>query len=146
MYTIKDLYDLDHTLAKDYLSQFTYPWEALKGIKDMILQLGPTLGDDYEEVNGVLSKDGSTSYETNPLKVDTDEDGLNDDIEIKLGLDPTNFMTDGMTPDNERKIDEALQNSLLNEEYKQKLKDYANMMKKKIEEEKKRMKSEMEKM
>ena len=32
MYTIKDLYDLDHTLAKDYLSQFTYPWEALGGI------------------------------------------------------------------------------------------------------------------
>ena len=51
MYTIKDLYDLDHTLAKDYLSQFTYPWEALKGIKDMILALGATLGDDYEEVS-----------------------------------------------------------------------------------------------
>ena len=50
MYTIKDLYDLDHTLAKDYLEQFTYPWEALKGIKDFILELGPTLGDDYEEV------------------------------------------------------------------------------------------------
>ena len=46
-----DLYDLDHTLAKDYLSQFTYPWEALKGIKDMILALGPTLGEDYEEVS-----------------------------------------------------------------------------------------------
>ncbi|MCR5653865.1 MAG: UDP-N-acetylglucosamine pyrophosphorylase [Ruminococcus sp.] len=51
MYTIKDLYDLDHTLAKDYLSQFTYPWEALKGIKDFILELGPTLGDDYEEIS-----------------------------------------------------------------------------------------------
>ena len=51
MYTIKDLYDLDHTLAADYLSQFTYPWEALKGIKEMILQLGPTLGEDYEEVS-----------------------------------------------------------------------------------------------
>jgi NDP-sugar pyrophosphorylase family protein len=50
MYTIKDLYDLDHTLAKDYLLQFTYPWEALKGIKEFILQLGPTLGEDYEEV------------------------------------------------------------------------------------------------
>ena len=50
MYTITDLYDLEHTLAKDYLSQFTYPWEALKGIKDFILALGPTLGDDYEEV------------------------------------------------------------------------------------------------
>ena len=51
MYKITDLYDLDHTLAKDYLSQFTYPWEALKGIKDMILALGPTLGEDYEEVS-----------------------------------------------------------------------------------------------
>ena len=51
MYTIKDLYDLDHTLAKDYLMQFTYPWEALKGIKELILQLGPTLGEDYVEVS-----------------------------------------------------------------------------------------------
>ena len=51
MYTIKDLYDLDHTLAKEYLLQFTYPWEALKGIKELILQLGPTLGEDYEEVS-----------------------------------------------------------------------------------------------
>lgn len=50
MYTIPDLYDLDHTLAKDYLSQFTYPWEALKGISDFIFQLGPALGNDYEEV------------------------------------------------------------------------------------------------
>ena len=51
MYTIADLYDLDHTLAKEYLSRFTYPWEALKGIKDLILALGPTLGDDYDEVS-----------------------------------------------------------------------------------------------
>ncbi len=52
MYTIKDLYDLDHTLAKDYLSQFTYPWEALKGIKDMILELGKTLDpNEYDEVS-----------------------------------------------------------------------------------------------
>ncbi len=52
MYTIKDLYDLDHTLAKDYLAQFTYPWEALKGIKELILQLGPTLDpEEYEEVS-----------------------------------------------------------------------------------------------
>ena len=51
MYTIKDLYDLDHTLAKDYLLGFTYPWEALKGIKDLILKIGPTLGDEYTEVS-----------------------------------------------------------------------------------------------
>ena len=52
MYTINDLYDLEHTLARDYLAQFTYPWEALKGIKDFILELGPTLPkDEYEEVS-----------------------------------------------------------------------------------------------
>ena len=49
MYTIKDLYDLERTLAAEYLAQYTYPWEALKGIKDLILQLGPTLGEEYEE-------------------------------------------------------------------------------------------------
>ena len=52
MYTIEELYDLDHTLAGDYLRQFTYPWEALKGIKDFILQLGPTLDpEEYKEVS-----------------------------------------------------------------------------------------------
>ena len=52
MYKIADLYDLDHTLAADYLRQFTYPWEALKGIKDFILTLGPTLDkEEYEEVS-----------------------------------------------------------------------------------------------
>ena len=52
MYTIKDLYDLDHTLAKDYLAQFEYPWEALKGIKEFILELGPTLDpSEYGEVS-----------------------------------------------------------------------------------------------
>ena len=44
MNTIQNLYDLNHTLAAEYLAGFTYPWEALKGIKDMILALGPTLG------------------------------------------------------------------------------------------------------
>ena len=52
MYTIKDLYDLDHTLAKDYLSQYTYPWEALKGIKELILEIGSKLPkDEYDEVS-----------------------------------------------------------------------------------------------
>ena len=48
---INELYDLTHTQAADYLSGFTYPWEALKGIKDMILALGPTLGEDYTQVS-----------------------------------------------------------------------------------------------
>lgn len=52
MYTIHEMYDLDHTLAKEYLSQFTYPWEALGGIKDMIISLGESLSkDEYDEVS-----------------------------------------------------------------------------------------------
>ena len=51
MYTITDLFDLSHTLAKDYFSAFTYPWEALPGIKDMIVKLGETLDkEQYAEV------------------------------------------------------------------------------------------------
>lgn len=51
MLTISDLYDLDHTLAGEYLKGFTYPWEALKGIKELIVSLGSNLGDDYEEIS-----------------------------------------------------------------------------------------------
>ena len=40
---ITDLYDLEHTKAADYLRGFTYPWEALAGIKDLILSLGASL-------------------------------------------------------------------------------------------------------
>ena len=41
--TITELYDLTHTIAADYLRQFTYPWEALKGISDLIIALGQKL-------------------------------------------------------------------------------------------------------
>lgn len=44
---INQLFNLEHTLAKDYLAGFRYPWEALAGIKDLICRLGATLGDDY---------------------------------------------------------------------------------------------------
>ena len=43
------LFDLSHTIAGDYLAGFEYPWQALDGIKDLILALGPTLGEDYEQ-------------------------------------------------------------------------------------------------
>ena len=46
-----DLYDLNHTLAAEYLAGFEYPWQALKGIRALILALGPTLGEDYDEVS-----------------------------------------------------------------------------------------------
>ena len=43
MYTVADLYDLTHTAAAPLLSPCRYPWEALAGIGDFILALGPTL-------------------------------------------------------------------------------------------------------
>lgn len=52
MYKINDLYDLEHTLAKEYLQGFAYPWEALAGIEEMILALGQQLDkEEYEEVS-----------------------------------------------------------------------------------------------
>ena len=50
MLTTTQLYDMNHSLAANYLSGFEYPWQALAGIKGLILQLGPALGDDYQEV------------------------------------------------------------------------------------------------
>ena len=49
MYTVNDLYDLNHSIAGSYLAGFSYPWEALDGIKELILRLGSTLGDDYAQ-------------------------------------------------------------------------------------------------
>ena len=47
---ITQLLDLTHTLAGDYLAQFEYPWEALDGIKDLILAIGPTLPqEEYDQ-------------------------------------------------------------------------------------------------
>ena len=51
MYTIHDLYSLEHTAAADYLKRFTYPWEALSGIKAEIIRIGEGLDKEaYTEV------------------------------------------------------------------------------------------------
>ena len=48
---IKELYDLNHTKAKDYLSKYEYPWEALASIKDFIIELGKSLDtNEYKEI------------------------------------------------------------------------------------------------
>ena len=49
---ITDLYDLSHTQASEYLAGFTYPWEALAGIKDLILEIGATLDPELYEKRG----------------------------------------------------------------------------------------------
>ena len=49
MYTTTELFNLEHTMAGDYLRAYEYPWQALKGIKNLILELGRNLGEDYTE-------------------------------------------------------------------------------------------------
>lgn len=51
MYKITDLYDLKHTLANEYLLQYEYPWQALKGIKEFIIELGKSLDENYQEIS-----------------------------------------------------------------------------------------------
>ena len=47
MFRTKELFDFSHSMAGSYLSGFEYPWQALGGIKALILELGAGLGDDY---------------------------------------------------------------------------------------------------
>ena len=46
--TTKALLDLSHSAAGEYLAGFQYPWQALDGVKELILALGSKLNDyDY---------------------------------------------------------------------------------------------------
>ncbi len=49
MIRTNELYDLSHTAARPLLEKTEYPWEALAGIGDFILALGPTLpAEEYD--------------------------------------------------------------------------------------------------
>lgn len=92
-----------------------YDADGLSNIKEVELGtsliLSDTDGDlisDYDEVYG--------EPPTNPLYIDTDGDGLNDYAELKLGLDPTNMYTDGITLDSERKIEQSLDLTIIPKE------------------------------
>lgn len=49
MLTTNDLFDLSHSMAGSWLASFPYPWEALAGIKNLILTLGAGLDDSFVE-------------------------------------------------------------------------------------------------
>ena len=47
--TVKELYNLEETIAKDIFAGVTYPWEVLPKIGAFIIELGKTLPkDEYE--------------------------------------------------------------------------------------------------
>ena len=50
--TIKEMYDLNETIAAELFEGKDYPWEVLPEIKDFIIRLGKTLPTDmYDEVS-----------------------------------------------------------------------------------------------
>ncbi len=75
---ITDLYDLNETIAADYLKGFEYPWEALAGIKEFILKLGETLpSDKFDKIGDDIwvaksAKVAPTACLNGPLIIDED--------------------------------------------------------------------------
>ena len=49
---IKNLYNLDETIAKPLLENLTYPWEALPKISEYIIELGNKLDTEIYEIRG----------------------------------------------------------------------------------------------
>lgn len=49
---VKNLFDLDKTIAKKLLESVEYPWKALPKIKDFIIELGKTLDPNIYEQRG----------------------------------------------------------------------------------------------
>ncbi len=51
MYKTNELLDLNHTIAKEYLEKFEYPYSALSEIKNIILDLSKKINlDEYNQV------------------------------------------------------------------------------------------------
>ena len=50
--TVKELYTLDETIAKDIFEGVTYPWEVLPKISRFIVELGNTLSEEEYEKQG----------------------------------------------------------------------------------------------
>lgn len=49
--TVEELFDLEHTEAREYLQSFSHPWEAFRGLKEFILSLGERLSKtEYERI------------------------------------------------------------------------------------------------
>ena len=76
MYTITDLFDLDHTIAKDLFVDKEFPWEVLPEIGDFIIRLGNTLSlDEYDHPseNVWIAKDAivfPSAYINGPCIID----------------------------------------------------------------------------
>lgn len=75
---IKNLYNLDETIAKEIFIGCEYPWEVLPKIKDFILELGNTLNtEDYNKIGENIwiaksAKVAPTAYINGPTIIGKD--------------------------------------------------------------------------
>ncbi len=73
---VKNMYDLNETIAAELLEGIEYPWEALKGISNFIKQMGPSLNPDIYEKKGEdiwvakSAKVAPTAFLNGPLIID----------------------------------------------------------------------------
>ncbi len=78
MVTIKEMFDLNETIAAELFEEATYPWEVLPKIHDFILMLGETLDLEKFEKRGEdiwiakSAKVAPTACLNGPLIVDED--------------------------------------------------------------------------
>ncbi len=116
----------DGRINKDYLERAIYPYLLMKGMSLDDIRLaddydgdGLTLEEEYDYDTNPFAKDTDEDgvddyleihqYGTNPIKYDTDEDGMSDGTEILCGLNPLQKDTDnnGIT-DGEEVIDQKV--------------------------------------
>ena len=75
---IKNLYNLDETIAKELLENVTYPWEALPKIEEFIIELGKKLDTNIYEKKGEniwiakSAKVAPTAYINGPVIIGED--------------------------------------------------------------------------
>lgn len=76
--TVKNLYNLNETIAKELFENVTYPWEILPLIGDFIVKLGNTLDSEKFEKRGEniwvakSAKIFDSAYLNGPLIIDED--------------------------------------------------------------------------
>ena len=83
-FKILNMYDLNETIAADYMKTKEYPWELLAGIKDYIIELGNSLPADKYEKRGEnvwiakSAKVFDSAYIGGPCIIDEEADNWNE--------------------------------------------------------------------
>lgn len=99
-----DAYSLDNILSD---GEYDNDQDGLSNYEEYLLGTDPLRADS--DFDGLSDGDEVNVYDTDPLNPDTDGDGLSDGDEIALGLNPlvTDSNGDGI-PDNEEKFSQSM--------------------------------------